>query len=281
MERNNVLEAGIALSQNLRGLGAEVYLGVLPEILGKEKTGADDFIVEHGASLFRKWTDSLNPFTHPQLYRLDTLLYEILSDTLKEQIVFALRQLVQKLSQLEKGLGEQYLGTKVKSYFNLTNKDLDNLAKLLTHLRKQSGKASKQGKTKPQGFSAISFYKNEDYMIELIYSEGEAKFLVYAPASGETSETQRIEIDNEVYLPILSESIEKRTLILPSGVQEYVSESDLLAEVQDFVHRYVELGEEYELIASYYTLFSWVYDCFPELPYLRFRGDWEKEKVED
>lgn len=124
----------------------------------------------------------------------------------------------------------------------------------------------------------ISFYKNEDYIIELIYVQGETKFLVYALCSGEISETQRIEIDNEVYLPIQSESIEKRTAILPSGVEEYGSESDLLAEVQDFVHRYVELGKEYGLIACYYILFSWVYDCFPELPYLRFQGDWRTGK---
>lgn len=273
MQGTNVLEAGLALSQALKESGANVYLGVLPDIPGKEKTGADDFIVQSGAFPFRRWVDSLKPFIYPELYRLDTLLYEIPSDTPKEQIPFALRPLVQKLSQLEKGLGEQYLGTKVKNYFNLTNKNLDNLAKLLKDLRKQSSKTSKQSRTK-QGLSPISFYKNEEYIIELIYIQGKAKFLVYSLSSAEISETQRIEIDNEVYLPVQAESIEKRTVVLPSGVEEYGTESDLLVEVQRFIHRYVELGKEYELIASYYVLFSWIYDCFPELPYLRFQGDW-------
>ena len=32
-------------------------------------------------------------------------------------------------------------------------------------------------------------------------------------------------------------------------------------------------AELFETIASYYVLFSWVYDSFNELPYLRVRGD--------
>jgi len=62
-------------------------------------------------------------------------------------------------------------------------------------------------------------------------------------------------------------------VLLPSGPEEYESEEALVAQVQDFVHRYVDVTPLFERIASYYVLFTWVYDAFNELPYLRLRGD--------
>jgi len=62
-------------------------------------------------------------------------------------------------------------------------------------------------------------------------------------------------------------------VLLPSRPQEYGTEADLIRDIQQFVHRYVDVNPVYEQIASYYVLFSWVYDRFNELPYLRVRGD--------
>jgi hypothetical protein len=62
-------------------------------------------------------------------------------------------------------------------------------------------------------------------------------------------------------------------VLLPSGPEEYGSEEELLAEIQSFIHRYVDVSLLFEKIASYYVLLSWVYDRFNELPYLRLRGE--------
>ena len=62
-------------------------------------------------------------------------------------------------------------------------------------------------------------------------------------------------------------------VLLPSAPADYGSEQELVAEVQGFIHRYTDLSPIFEKIASYYVLLSWIYDCFSELPYLRFRGD--------
>jgi hypothetical protein len=62
-------------------------------------------------------------------------------------------------------------------------------------------------------------------------------------------------------------------VLFPSEPEEYGSEEQLLAEIQSFIHRYVDVSPLFEKIASYYVLFSWVYDRFNELPYLRLRGD--------
>ena len=67
--------------------------------------------------------------------------------------------------------------------------------------------------------------------------------------------------------------IKHEVVLFPSQPEEYGSEETLLAEVQSFIHRYVDVSPLFEKIASYYVLFSWVYDGFNELPYLRLRGD--------
>lgn len=67
--------------------------------------------------------------------------------------------------------------------------------------------------------------------------------------------------------------IKNRIVVFPAGPEEYGSEAELVARVQNFIHRYVDVSTLFERIAAYYVLFSWLYDGFNELPYLRVRGD--------
>src|SRR5437016_5295016 len=62
-------------------------------------------------------------------------------------------------------------------------------------------------------------------------------------------------------------------VLFPFEPVEYDSESKLVEDIRAFIHRYVDVSPLFEQIASYYVLFSWVYDAFNELPYLRLRGD--------
>src|SRR5213594_3360612 len=62
-------------------------------------------------------------------------------------------------------------------------------------------------------------------------------------------------------------------VLFPAEPLEYESESKLVEDIRAFIHRYVDISPLFEQIASYYVLFTWVYDAFNELPYLRLRGD--------
>lgn len=62
-------------------------------------------------------------------------------------------------------------------------------------------------------------------------------------------------------------------VLFPSKPGDYGSDHELLAEIQAFIHEYVDVSPLFEKVASYYILFTWVHDCFNELPYLRVRGD--------
>ena len=48
--------------------------------------------------------------------------------------------------------------------------------------------------------------------------------------------------------------------------------------IRDFVRKYVEVDEEFELISVYYVLFTWVYDAFHEVPFVRVRGGYGSGK---
>jgi len=68
-------------------------------------------------------------------------------------------------------------------------------------------------------------------------------------------------------------------VLFPSEVQEYHSEEQLVRQIQSFIHRYVDVSPLFEKIVSYYVLFTWVYDSFNELPYLRVRADYGSGKT--
>lgn len=54
--------------------------------------------------------------------------------------------------------------------------------------------------------------------------------------------------------------------LFPSEPEEYETEERLLAEVQSFIHRYVDGSPLFEKVASYHVLFSWVHEAFNEPP---------------
>ena len=68
-------------------------------------------------------------------------------------------------------------------------------------------------------------------------------------------------------------------VLFPSEPEDYGDEATLVARIRDFIRKHVEVSEEFELVATYYVLFSWVYDAFHEVPYVRVRGGYGSGKT--
>src|ERR1043165_955807 len=68
-------------------------------------------------------------------------------------------------------------------------------------------------------------------------------------------------------------------VLFPSAPANYGDEFALVSRVRDFVRRHVEVSEDYELIATYYILFTWVYDAFHEVPLVRVRAGYGSGKT--
>jgi hypothetical protein len=119
-------------------------------------------------------------------------------------------------------------------------------------------------------------------MVELVYDRGkhqtslavwtgETWTLQPSVTSGNGRELVPYSADNNL--------IRNEVILLPSQPAEYGSATELVDEIQAFIHRYVDISARFERIASHYVLFSWVFDNFNELPYLRLRGDYGSGKT--
>ena len=73
--------------------------------------------------------------------------------------------------------------------------------------------------------------------------------------------------------------IKHKVVLFPSKAKKFKSETDLRENVQAFIHKYLDVSEPFELLATYYVFMTWVYDSFSELPYLRAIGDYGSGKT--
>lgn len=84
-----------------------------------------------------------------------------------------------------------------------------------------------------------------------------------------------VEIDDTIYAPIPSDdsAIKTYAVRLPTGILEYGTTKELFKEIQEHIHTYLEVSSQFEILASWYILLTWIYDRVDTLPYLRALGD--------
>src|SRR5947208_4089479 len=122
----------------------------------------------------------------------------------------------------------------------------------------------------------VSAVFDDGAILEMVYHPAEKRTAFVLWRDGEWKVEPSLSVDAFRRLVPYSPNnnlIKNEVVLLPSQPEEYGSEEGLLDEIQSFIHRYVDVSPLFEKIASYYVLFSWVYDGFNELPYLRLRGD--------
>lgn len=90
-----------------------------------------------------------------------------------------------------------------------------------------------------------------------------------------------VDIGGISYIPYPADMglIDKRVVLFPERPEEYSTQKQLVADVQAFIHKYLDIDKFYEKLAAYYVLFSWIYDLFETLPYLRALGDYGTGKT--
>lgn len=136
--------------------------------------------------------------------------------------------------------------------------------------------------TKDQTTKTTGAVLDDGTLVEMLHDRVDHRTALIRYADGTWAEEERIKRAN---LPDLSPYSPRNALIennivrFPSKPEPYESEAALVEEVRSYIHRYVDLSETFEQIAAYYVLFSWVYDAFNELPYLRVRGEYGTGKT--
>jgi len=84
-----------------------------------------------------------------------------------------------------------------------------------------------------------------------------------------------IDVEHVRYTPIppYNRILSERVVHFPTALGENRSVRDLVHLIQGTIHRYVDVDVFYETLTAYYVLFSWLYDCFNTVPYIRALGD--------
>ncbi len=99
-------------------------------------------------------------------------------------------------------------------------------------------------------------------------------FALYNPSAGTTEYSRRIADGDNVYVPLADEFLKAGGgMFMPSGVEEYNSEKDLDREIEEYLHRYIDLPpRELKMTAKYIRL-TYMCDKLQELSYLRATGE--------
>jgi hypothetical protein len=133
-----------------------------------------------------------------------------------------------------------------------------------------------------QAIPTTSAVLEDGTMIELVYNpERRRTFLAVFDAGRWTLQGRVTTAGGNVLVPFSPDNnlIANEAVLLPSEPQMYGSEDKLLAEIREFIHRYVDLSPTFEKVAAHYVLLTWLHDAFNELPYLRLRGDFGSGKT--
>jgi len=134
---------------------------------------------------------------------------------------------------------------------------------------------------KGKGSPTVSRCLRDGALIELVYDADQSRTGFAVWAANHWSVTSEYEVDGERLIPFSPKNnlIRTEAVLLPSEPREYGTEARLLLEIRSFIHRHVDLSATFEQLAAYYVLFSWLYDAFNDLPYLRLRGDYGTGKT--
>lgn len=147
----------------------------------------------------------------------------------------------------------------------------------MDNARQNSGKRVEK-RTAP----AVSRILADGTLVEMLYRPKTRSTAFAVFRNGVWTLQRQIEDeDGSTLIPFSPDNnlIKNEAVLLPSEPREYGSEKQLIDDIQEFLHRYVDLSPAFEKVATYYVVLTWLYDAFNELPYLRLRGDFGTGKT--
>ncbi len=125
----------------------------------------------------------------------------------------------------------------------------------------------------------VSLRTDDSAIIEIVRTKEGTALARYK--DGAITVTNSVEVGGQTLAPIPATNnlIAHNAVLLPEVPCAYVSIGELVSRIQTYIYQYVDLSPQFQKIASWYVLLTWVYDAFNELPYLRLRGDYGSGKT--
>lgn len=141
---------------------------------------------------------------------------------------------------------------------------------------------AKPEKKQPIVSATASAVLPDGELVEMIYDPAERK-TQFVRGRGDTwrYEESVLASDAERLVPYSATNnlVKHKVVLFPSEPSEYGDTPALISRIRDFIRKYVEVSDDFELISTYYVLFTWIYDAFHEVPYVRVRGGYGSGKT--
>jgi hypothetical protein len=119
-------------------------------------------------------------------------------------------------------------------------------------------------------------------MVELIFRPDLRRTLLAIYTAGRWTLQEKVDLAGDVRLVPFSPGnnlIKNEAVLLPSEPKIYGSEAELVSEIQQLIHRYVDFDPAFEKVATYYVLLSWLLRCFQRAAIFAFA--WRLWKWQD
>src|SRR5712692_4143325 len=107
--------------------------------------------------------------------------------------------------------------------------------------------------------TTVSRRLSDGRIVELTYSPEEQRTSLAIDAGGEVTLVHELKLDTgETLVPVSASNnlVKHRALLLPEKPEPYGSTAELITDIREYIHRYVDLSPKFERIASYYVLLS-------------------------
>jgi len=146
---------------------------------------------------------------------------------------------------------------------------------------RKPAKPKKETPEKSQPITTISATLKSGELVELIYDLDERTTSLIMSKNGTWWSSDEILDGERALRPYAADNnmLRHNVVLFPSTAEKFGSQGELIKEIARYIHKYVDLGDQWERLVSYYVLFTWVYDSFNEVPYLRIKGDYGTGKT--
>jgi hypothetical protein len=144
-----------------------------------------------------------------------------------------------------------------------------------------NNRANEQNGHKSKGIPTASALLENGSLVEIVYRPDQHVTLYAIYNAGRWTLQPDSHTGGVRLVPFSPDNnlIKNEAVLLPSEPQIYGTEEKLVTEIWQFIHRYIDLNDAFEKVATYYVILTWLYDAFNELPYLRLRGDYGSGKT--
>jgi hypothetical protein len=135
---------------------------------------------------------------------------------------------------------------------------------------------------KPQTIPTASAVLPSGELVEMVYDPGERRTRFVSGTGDAWDYEESVSLSPTEHLVPYSPGnnlVKHGVVLFPSEPAEYGDEASLVSRIRDFIRRYLDVSEDFETVAMYYVLFTWIYDAFHEVPYIRVRGGYGSGKT--